>query len=53
MGEVIFRTEQRAWHDASLAKKELQFYRSRNSKKFTAAIEKEENIIRSFLGRAA
>lgn len=51
---VIFRTNQRDWADAALAKKELKFYRGRNTGgRFDDAIKKEENIIRSFTDWAA
>lgn len=46
---VIYRTNQQDWFDASLAKKELNFYRKRNGGgKFDEAIKKEEEILRSF-----
>lgn len=51
---VIFRTDKQSWYDAALAKKELAFFRARNtSGRFNDAIQKEEDIIRSFLDRAA
>lgn len=54
MGDVIFRTDKQEWADAALAKKELKFFRSKNTKgQFNSAIEKEEAIIRSFMNRAA
>lgn len=54
MTNIIFRTDRQEWRDVSLAKKELQFYRKKNTRgKFNDAIEKEEAIIRSFMKRAA
>jgi len=51
---IIFRTDKQEWRDASLAKKEIKFYRKRNTKgQFNSAIEKEQAIIRSFTDRAA
>lgn len=49
MTNVIFRTNKQQWFDASLAKKELNFYRGRNTGgRFDDAIKKEEDIIRGF-----
>lgn len=51
---VIFRTNQQEWRDASLAKKELKFFKKKQAlgiKKFDEAIAKEEAIIRSFMDK--
>lgn len=54
MSNVIFRTDQQGWRDAALAKKELKFFRGRNTRgRFDDAIKKEEDIIRSFTDWAA
>lgn len=54
MGDVIFKTSSMDWREAGLAKKELSFYRRKNTKgQFNDAIKKEEDIIRSFMDRAA
>jgi hypothetical protein len=49
MTNVVFRTDKQQWKDASLAKKELAFFRGRNvNGRFDDAIKQEEDIIRSF-----
>ncbi len=54
MMNVIYRTDKKQWYDASLSKKELAFYRGRNTGgRFDDAIKKEEDILRSFTDRAA
>jgi len=52
MTNVIFRTKQSDWYEASLCKRELAFFHQRNKNGkglFDEAIRKNENIIRSFL----
>lgn len=46
---VIYRTNKNDWYEASLAKKELAFFRKRNiNGRFDEAIAKEEALIRQF-----
>lgn len=51
---VIYKTNKNDWYEASLAKKELAFFRKRNTNgRFDEAIAKEEALIRSFTDQAA
>lgn len=53
MTEIIYRTNQLDWAEAGMAKKQLAWHRANNKKGlFDAAIQKEEDLIRSFLTAA-